>query len=218
MHNVRNGTTKSFHPLSDLGWESRNAWVIQMCRLSRAKNSLMMYSLTRRSTIYLKIFRTLYSYIRLATFEATFDTTPELSIEWMPVLSLNGEVRCCVKVCCYPVGTFFHSFCQSPSLPSLPPSIDRVVFLLQCRVPTVSSVVPPLPRDSSRGKQCVFLLWLHNGRLFSFCAVIQCLFYEKLIQGAEWIAKVRFIGNQYIFWLCPTTKASPRITLLPCSF
>lgn len=43
-----------------------------------------------------------------------------------------------------------------------------VLFLSHWRVSTVIPVVPLLPGDSDRGKQCLPLLWLHNGRCASF--------------------------------------------------
>lgn len=63
-------------------------------------------------------------------------------------------------------------------------SFDSVFIILPLRliassnsgvssVSTVFPVVARLPGDSDRGKQCFELFWLCNGRLASFCVVIQ---------------------------------------------
>ena len=56
---------------------------------------------------------------------------------------------------------------QPPSLSlftSSASSISVVLLLLQCRVSTVIPVVPPLPGERDRGKLCLLLFWLCNGR------------------------------------------------------
>lgn len=72
----------------------------------------------------------------------------------------------------------------STECPSVHSSFDSVFIILPLRliassnsgvssVSTVFPVVARLPGDSDRGKQCFELFWLCNGRLASFCVVIQ---------------------------------------------
>lgn len=72
----------------------------------------------------------------------------------------------------------------SSECPSVHSSFDSVFIILPLRliassnsgvssVSTVFPVVARLPGDSDRGKQCFELFWLCNGRLASFCVVIQ---------------------------------------------
>lgn len=83
--------------------------------------------------------------------------------------------------------------------PSLSPvtvsasSLSGVPFPLRCRVSTVSPVVPPLPGESDRGKQCFFLFWLRDGKRA-----------PHLWDGGRSnnTVNIMFIGNQSIHGWC----------------